>query len=90
MSITRPGKEPVALRNFADAKTVGTTSALLHMGRGAVCAEFTPVFKRGSATYRSLLTKPTGEWYLVSDFVRKGIERGFPQAFKYVTYESNC
>lgn len=82
MSNTRRGEGSTAGLNYAENKTLGTTSALLHMGRGAVCAEFTPAFKRGNATYRSVLTKKSGQSYLVSDFVRKGIERSFPLAFK--------
>ena len=82
MSNTQLDGESTVGCNYAETKTLGTTSALLHMGRGAVCVEFTPAFRRGNATYRSVLTKQSGESYLVSDFVRKGIERGFPHAFR--------
>lgn len=57
-------------------KTIGTPRAIEHVREGALIFKIEPSFSRGATTYRhGLETVKTKRLYLMSDYVKKGVDR---------------
>lgn len=56
-------------------KTIGTPGAIKHVRDGGSIFKIAPSFKRGNATYQYGIQTRTGVRYLMSEYVKKGVDR---------------